>query len=191
MPNVQAGRSEPVQLQPGEVLIVTADAVSSGTLRRRADSHGVQLQGANAQSIVAGGKRIVGPFGTVRRYTIEAATGVLAYTVSAKDLTYSTFKGNVEGFTGNRTLTADDNGKILRCDDASAVVITVPNDLEDGFNVGVAMWGAGTVTVAAGSGATKRSSTSALSTQYSLGSIIVMKNANAASAEFVLGGDFA
>lgn len=189
MPNVT--RTEAIQLQPGEVLTVTADAVSSGTLRRRSDSHGVQLSGANSQPIVASGKRVVGPFGTVRRYTIEVSAGSLTYTIGAKDLTFSTFRGNVEGFTGNRTLVADDNGKILRCDDASPVTITVPNDLPDGFNVGASMWGAGTVTVAAASGATKRSTTTALNTQYGVGSIIVMKNVDNASAEFVLGGDFA
>lgn len=107
------------------------------------------------------------------------------------DADYTIFYSDVVPFTGNRTLGADDNGKILRCDDSSNVTITVPADLPECFSVGFAMWGAGTITVAAGSGATKRSSTSAISTQYQWGSLLVVKNADDASAEFALGGDFA
>ncbi|WP_448043773.1 hypothetical protein [Bradyrhizobium liaoningense] len=106
-------------------------------------------------------------------------------------VTYTIFYTDVIPFTGNRTLTADDNGKVLRCDDASNVTITVPATLPECFTCGFLMWGAGTVTVAAGSGATKRSSTAALSTQYSSGAMLVAKNTNDAAAEFVLSGGFA
>ena len=84
-------------------------------------------------------------------------------------------------FTGNRTLRTDDNGKLLRCDDNSNVTVTVPAGLPVGFNVAFVMWGAGTVTIAAGSGATNRSNKTSLSTQYQAGSLVVLK-----AAEFVL-----
>jgi len=58
------------------------------------------------------------------------------------------------------------------------------------FSAAFAMWDAGTVTIAAGSGATNRSNTSALNSQYQWGSVFVGENANDVSAEFVLGGDF-
>lgn len=92
----------------------------------------------------------------------------------------------VESFTGNRTLASTDNGKILRCEDASNVTITVPSTLSIGFNIGFAMWGAGTITMSAGSGMTNRGGKTALSTQYQVGSLLVLK-----VGEFVLGGDFA
>lgn len=107
------------------------------------------------------------------------------------DVTYTIFYTDVVPFTGNHTLTADDNGKVLRCDDASNVTVTVPRNLPECFTCGFLMWGAGTVTVSAGSGATKRSTRSALSIQYSGGSVLVVKNADDASAEFILNGGFA
>lgn len=101
------------------------------------------------------------------------------------------FNGKVERLTGDKTLSPSDKGKLFRCDSAANVTVTAPANLPEGFNVGLAMWAAGTVTVAAGSGATNRSSKTALSTQYQMGSLLVMKNASGAAAEFVLGGDFA
>lgn len=119
---------------------------------------------------------------------IRAESGEAKYTQFSPVLGYDF---NFEPFTGDRTLTADDNGNFLRCDDDEDVTITVPADLPETFSCGLAMWGEGTVTVEAGSGATKRSSTSELATQYQAGSVIVLKNADNESAEFILGGDFA
>ena len=117
-----------------------------------------------------------------RRVTVTALTGTANYTV---------FYSDVVPFTGNFTLSADDDGKVFRCDDSSNVTVTVPATLPECFSAAFSMWGAGTVTISAGSGATKRSSTAALSSQYQWGSVLVVKNADDASAEFVLGGDFA
>jgi hypothetical protein len=125
-------------------------------------------------------KLVVGDAGA--RVTVAAVSGTANYTVYYTD---------VVPFTGNRTLSLDDNGKVLRCDDTSNVTITVPADLPECFTCGFMMWSTGTITVAAGSGATKRSSASALSTQYSSGAMLVGKNADGASAEFVLSGGFA
>ncbi|PSO29847.1 hypothetical protein [Bradyrhizobium sp. MOS002] len=94
-------------------------------------------------------------------------------------------------FTGDRTLSLDDNGKILRCDDGSNVTVTVPGALPECFNVGFIMMGGGTVTLSAGSGATNRSSGTTLSTQYQKGSLLVARNTNDAAAEYLTSGDFA
>lgn len=179
-----------VTLQPGETLTVIADANSSGIVRRMTDDgSGAALVGAQIQTVPASNTRIFGTFAALRHYSIEATTGFLTYTSTILAHSYATGRGNVEGFTGARTLRAEDNGKILRSDDGSAVAVTVPNDLPQGFNVAVSQWGAGAVTFTAGSGATKRSSTSGVTAQYGTVSVLVMKNADAASAEFVLGGD--
>lgn len=117
-----------------------------------------------------------------RRVTIRALSGAADYTI---------FYTDVIPFTGDRTLTAEDDGKVLRCDDASNVTITVPADLPECFSVVFLMWSTGTITVEAGSGATKRSDASELSTQYQSGALLVTRNADDASAEFVLNGGFA
>lgn len=177
-----------VALKAGRTLALTLAAGSAARLIRKGDSTGNPDQGYQDVTSSA----VFGPFPKHRRYTLECRAGSVLYTMAnAGNNAIATQLGNMEGFTGNRTLVPDDNGKVLRCDDPSNVTITVPGTLPSGFNVGFAMWGAGTVTVAAGSGATKRSSTSALSTQYSLGSVLVGKNNDLASAEFVLGGGFA
>lgn len=190
MPAVNQGPAVFIAPAIGETLTVTASATSSGLVRRVLNSGG-NRSGAQITDIPAGGTRIFGPFPTERHYSIECAVGSLTYSITKDEFGRSVLLGNVEGFTGARTLIDQDNGKILRCDDASAVVVTVPNSLAEGFNVGFAMWGAGTVTVSAGSGATNRSSTSALSTQYGVGSLLVVKNASGTSSEFALGGSFA
>jgi hypothetical protein len=182
--------SEPTrttELTNGLTMTVTAAANSSGTLFHT-DKNNVVVE---TIPIAASQTLIFGPFPTVRKYLFKCAAGSISYTFTKPDLDYSTQLGNVESFTGNRTLTLSDNGKLLRCDDAGAVTITVPNTLPTGFNVGMAQWGAGSVTVAAASGATNRGTPVALTAQYAAGSIVVLKNADGASAEFVLGGSVA
>jgi len=179
--------SEPTrttELVNGLTMTVTASANSTGKLYHL-DQTNVVLE---TIPIAASQTLIFGPFPTIRKYRLECDSGSISYAFDKKDFDYSTQMGNVEGFTGARTLTLSDNGKLLRCDDASALTITVPNTMPAGFNIGILQWGAGSVTVAAASGATKRSSASALTAQYAAGSITVAKNADGVSAEFVLGG---
>jgi hypothetical protein len=97
----------------------------------------------------------------------------------------------IEPFTGNRARSQDDNGRILRCEDSGNVTVTVSNFLMEGFNVGFAQWGSGTITLSAGSGATKRAGGTATAGQYQHGSLIVVKNSDGASAEYIVSGDFA
>jgi hypothetical protein len=177
-------------LEPHQTMTVTTDANSSGVIRRIA-SDGSAWSPPESIAILAGTTLKLGTFPTVRNYRIEASAGSLTYSLGIGDMDYSTLLGNVEGFTGSRTLTAADNGKLLRCDDSSAVTVTVPNTLPQGFNIGVAQWGAGAVTVSAGASATKRSTASGPSAQYKIGAILVAKNVDGLSAEFTLNGEVA
>ena len=75
--------------------------------------------------------------------------------------------------TASRTLTADDNGKIIYCTFGTAVTITCATGLPVGFNCTIIQGGAGKVTVAAGA-ATLVSYSSLFSTmgQYAVISLI-------------------
>jgi hypothetical protein len=189
---INIGQTLTVTLESGYTLAVTAAANSSGRIRREANSIGGPLARDWFKTIPVGETRRFGPFPTERRYDIECQSGSLSYEiVTEPDNDFATLLGNVEKFTGNITLSVEDNGKLMRCEDASNVNVTVPATLPEGFNIGFMMWGAGTVTIAAGSGATNRSAATALSTQYDVGSLIVGKNADGTAAEFVLGGGFA
>ncbi|TCU68248.1 hypothetical protein EDE08_109355 [Bradyrhizobium sp. R2.2-H] len=141
----------------------------------------VTVEGGRTWWLRSGEKRRLALPDPAKRVTIVAISGTANYTVYYTD---------VVPFTGDRTLSLDDNGKVLRCDDTSNVTITVPADLPECFSCGFLMWSTGTVTLAAGSGATKRSSTSAIGAQYSSGAMLVATNADDASAEFVLSGGF-
>lgn len=180
--------STTISLDAGSVLTITPGTSSTASLQRSGDKPGDPNIGTPAT--IAGAAKY-GPFPSHRYYTLQAVTGSVTYTVDKPTQLMATHLGNAEGFTGNRTLVADDNAKILRCDDSSNVTITVPNNLPEGFNVGLSMWGTGTVTISAGSGATNRTSKTALSTRYQSGGVLVLKNSGGAAAEFILGGDFA
>jgi hypothetical protein len=101
------------------------------------------------------------------------------------------FHADIAITTGSIVLTADCNGKIFRYEGAANITVTVPATLVKGFNCGFAMWGTGTITLTPASGATNRSSKTALNTQYQSGTVLVMKNVGGANAEYLVGGDFA
>ncbi|GMO21775.1 hypothetical protein BwSF12_13070 [Bradyrhizobium ottawaense] len=159
-------------------IIVPADRILEVSTAGEAS---VTIEGGRTWWLRPGDKRRLLLPDPAKRVTITAFSGTANYTI---------FYTDVVPFTGNRTLSLDDNGKVLRCDDPSNVTITVPRDLPECFSCGFMMWSTGTITVSAGSGAAKRSSVSALSTQYQWGSVLVAKNADEASAEFLLGGGF-
>jgi hypothetical protein len=185
MPTINQSQRQVITLEAGLTLRVIAAVVSTGIVRRIKTNPGDQnLTGFNSRNIGASDNVAFGPYPTDRSYSIECATGSIDYSVSQEDRQFATQFGNIEPFTGNRTLTEDDNGKVLRCDDASAVVITVPPELPVGFNVCVSQWGAGSVTYTAASGMTSRSSATMVSAQYKLSSLVVMK-----AGEYVIGGD--
>lgn len=90
----------------------------------------------------------------------------------------------------SRTLSASDNGRIIRCTSSSPVTITVPNSLSVGFNCAIEQAGSGAVTVSAGSGATARNvdGDSQLAGQYAIAGIIVDTNSGGSSAVYTLFG---
>jgi hypothetical protein len=179
-----------ISLDAGQILTVTPDATAAGRYGRvgnlPGDGDGVSTGYTN---LTAGVSVVIGPYIVPTRHAIECSASGITYSASTPTRPFSMFLGKVEGFTGNRTLTADDNGRLLRSDDASGVTITVPNNLAEGFNLSFAQWGAGTVTIAAASGATNRSSVSATTAQYKVGCVLVMKNTGSASAEFTVDGE--
>jgi hypothetical protein len=84
------------------------------------------------------------------------------------------------------TLTATDNGGVVAFTSGSAVALTVPSDLGAGFSCSVVQYGAGQITVSAGSGATLRLRASANKTagQYAIASLL-----SVVANEYILVGD--
>ncbi|MCK1601060.1 hypothetical protein IVB02_06395 [Bradyrhizobium sp. 166] len=103
--------------------------------------------------------------------------------------------GFVVPFTGNLTVTRDDEGKIFRSDDTANVTVTIANDLHIGFNVGFVMYSTGTITLAASPHVVNRSGKAVLSTRYQTGSLMVMQRTGGlgiyGDIEYLTGGDFA
>jgi hypothetical protein len=80
--------------------------------------------------------------------------------------------GVITEATTARTLSASDNGKVIRCTSGSATTITCATGLPIGFNVTIIQGGAGKVTIAAGA-ATLNSYSALFSTmgQYAVVSV--------------------
>lgn len=78
--------------------------------------------------------------------------------------------------TASFTLTDEFHGKIVRNTGASNITVTVPAGLRTDFACGLLQWGPGSVTVAAGSGATVEEPDDQLELekQYVLGSLIAV-----------------
>jgi hypothetical protein len=84
------------------------------------------------------------------------------------------------------TLIANDNGRVIVFTNGSAVTLTVPSGLGAGFSCSVVQYGAGQVTVAAGSGATLRlrGSTNKTGGQYAIASLL-----SVVANEYIFAGD--
>lgn len=91
------------------------------------------------------------------------------------------------------TIDATDRGKRIRCTNASAITVTMPNSLTVGFWCELEQGGAGQVTIAAGSGATvnNRSSHTKLAGIYAVGGLAVRANSGGSSAIATFAGDTA
>lgn len=187
---ILGGQSQSVILEAGYALKVSAASQWTSARLRRPEI--TTLTGDGVWTVPLGASKQFGPFPKPVQFIVDAVGGgdKVTYDIFKAPFNAATEVGNIEGFTGSFTLKNEDNGKVFRCDDASNVTITVPNSLIEGFNVGFVQWAAGSITLTAASGATKRAGGSATSAQYQRGSLIVIKNTNAASAEYVVGGDF-
>lgn len=84
------------------------------------------------------------------------------------------------------TLASSDNGKVLVFTNGSAVTVTIPSGFPVGYNCSIVQYGAGQVTVSAGSGVTLRLRTSANKTggQYAVASLL-----SVVSNEYLFAGD--
>ena len=126
--------------------------------------------------------------------SVNSLTG--AVSINAGNLTDFNFDGNaILGFdatlndqTGTAyTLVASDAGKVVVCDNASAVTVTVPSGLGAGFNCSVIQKGAGQVSFTASSTTiNNRQSHTKIAGQHGVASLVAT-----AADVFVLAGDTA
>ena len=83
-------------------------------------------------------------------------------------------------------LTVNDNGRVIVFTSGSAVTLTAPSELGVGFSCSVVQYGAGQVTISAGSGATLRLRASSNKTggQYAIVSLL-----SVVANEYIVTGD--
>ena len=107
------------------------------------------------------------------------------------DNAISRFCAVVSVQTDDYTLQASDNGTVILVNKATAVTVTLPNSLSPGFNCSVVQEGAGQVTFAAASGATRQSPNGAnkSAVRYGTAALLVTANAGGSAADWRLGGD--
>lgn len=92
--------------------------------------------------------------------------------------------------TANYSATATDNRLILIFNSATAVTLTLPNTLPEGWECGVLQMGAGQVTISvAGSPPVSRLAHTKTAGQYAMASVFVESNGSGTAAVVILGGD--
>ena len=87
------------------------------------------------------------------------------------------------------TLQASDQGKCVRCTNASAIAVTAPNTLPAGFQCEIEQGGAGKVTVSGGATLNNRQSQYATAGQYGIIGLRVRSNSGGTSAIATVYGD--
>ena len=126
--------------------------------------------------------------------SVAGKTGTV--TVDAGDLTDGNFDGTaISGFdasineqTGTTyTLVAGDNGKVIKFTSGSAITLTLPSGLGEGFNCSVVQYGAGQITFSTSSSTLyNRQSHTKTAGQYAVTGLI-----SCVADVFVLAGDTA
>lgn len=137
-------------LLPDEVLTVSADAVSAGGVWRLGNNAGEQVPSGVTVStpIVAGSTQTIGPFNVPTRFDVRPSAGSLTVTQGLSP--DAPISPNINLQTGTTyTLVPDDNGKLLKFTNGSAITVTVPAGLGAGFNCVCVQGGAGQVTFVA------------------------------------------
>jgi hypothetical protein len=121
-----------------------------------------------------------GPQGPTGTTGPQGPAGPLAAAVSTEDIAGATY-----------SVVAGDLGKRKRTTSASAVTITLPNSLAQGFSFLICQAGAGQVTFAPASGASlaNRLGYAKTAGQWSEASLTVDSNAGGSAAVWVLSGD--
>jgi hypothetical protein len=110
----------------------------------------------------------------------QGAAGPLAATVATDDVAAVAY-----------TVIAADLGRVKRCINAAAVVVTLPNDLPQGFSALFRQAGAGQIAFSAAAGASlhNRNGFFRSAGQWAEMSLTVDANADGGSAAWVLSGD--
>jgi hypothetical protein len=140
---------------------------------------------------------------------LDHSTARVNNTVVLNDGTYGEVKGSGVAVDNDRlygykamsrsetgttyTLDFTDTGKVITFNNASAITVTLPNSLPQGFACTCVQKGAGQVTFSAGSGATlyNRSGHTKIAGQYGVTTVFVEGNADNFSALYYLAGDTA
>jgi hypothetical protein len=133
------------------------------------------------------GSSISGATNTTTLYGTLTHNGVLTTDGVSSDYYRTTSDMIITESGTTRTLSASDNGKIIRCTSGSATTITVPTGLDVGFSVTVIQGGVGQVTFSAsGTNIRNRQSHTKTAGTYAIVSLIQL-----ATNEFYLAGDTA
>lgn len=106
----------------------------------------------------------------------------------------SGYRGDLNAQTGTTyTLVAADTGKVVEITNASAITLTMPNNLPVGWCCTVVQGGAGQISFSPASGAFRRNRQGHTRTagQWGMTTLYVRTNAGGTAAEYVLGGDTA
>jgi hypothetical protein len=126
------------------------------------------------------------------------STTKIATTAFVKGYTPASIPSNIvtgvdADFSASITMAASDSGKIKNCTSASAVVVTLPNNLPKDFYCTVTQAGTGNVTFAAGAGASLYNRQGLLHTagQWAICCLLVSSNSGGTAATYILGGDCA
>ena len=91
----------------------------------------------------------------------------------------------IRTITTSITLADSDSGTIIVCENATDIVITIPNTIFAGANVGIVRAGTGNVAITPAGGATLRGgSFSSIGAQYRMASLFFFRNSNGTSTEY-------
>lgn len=152
----------------------------------------------NVVDYVEANADLVAGAGTVTDNTLPRFNGTGGKTIQSSGVivddndAISGFKAAVNAQTGTTyTLVAGDSGKVVRCTNASAITVTLPNSLGEGFTCEIIQGGAGQVTLSAAGGATlnNRQSHTKIAGQHGAARLVVTSNSGGSAAVYNLAGD--
>lgn len=124
----------------------------------------------------------------------EDATPQLGGDLDGQGNKISNFENDYNDQTGTTyTVVTGDRGKMVTLNNASAITVTLPNDMPKGWTATFMQTGAGQVTFAAGAGATlnNRSGELKIAGQHGMVTVACHTNSDDSSAVFILAGDTA
>lgn len=141
------------------VTVNTTTGGSSGVVVTQGTKSLLAHDGTNVFNIVSGGGTgdafVANPLSQFAATTSAQLAGVISDELGSGLLVFAT--PVVEDITGTTyTLTAADNGKLKRTTNTSAVTITFPSGLGQGWNCGISQDAAGQITFATSGGATTK-----------------------------------